>query len=52
MEYAKELLMHKRYRVKEVAVMVGIEDPFYFNKLFKSFYGCPPSKYENSSIKM
>lgn len=49
MEHAKSLLEQKKYRVKEVAVMVGIEDPLYFNKMFKSFYGCPPSRYEKES---
>lgn len=48
MEYAKKLLITKNYQIKEVAGMVGIEDPFYFNKLFKGYFGCAPSKLDEN----
>lgn len=31
--------------IKEIAEKVGIDDPFYFSKLFKSKYHMPPQKY-------
>lgn len=45
---AAELLKTFKYNVSEVSYMVGINDPFYFSKCFKSQFGCSPSHYINS----
>jgi YesN/AraC family two-component response regulator len=45
---AAELLKTYKYNVSEVSYMVGINDPFYFSKCFKTQFGCSPSKYINS----
>lgn len=41
---AKELLENERLPIKTVAKMVGYDDPYYFSKLFKKYYGIPPTK--------
>lgn len=46
LDKAKELL--RRYRSKtvhEISSEVGIEDPFYFNRIFKKFMGMTPTQY-------
>jgi len=48
MKKAAELLKTYKYNVSEVSYMVGINDPFYFSKCFKSQFGCSPSRYINS----
>ena len=45
MEKAADLLADGELNVSEVSYKVGIQDPSYFNKLFKSYYGVLPSKY-------
>ena len=45
MEKAADLLADGELNVSEVSYKVGIQDPSYFNKLFKSYYGVIPSKY-------
>lgn len=44
LEKAKVLLESGAYLVKEAAAAVGIEDPFYFNRLFRRRYGTAPSE--------
>lgn len=55
MTMAKELLEDDRYMIKDVASMVGMEDQFYFNKVFKKSYGIAPSEYrkkrQNASME-
>ena len=43
---AKELLQSGRYRINEVAVMVGYHSPRYFSKVFKSRTGELPQEYK------
>ncbi|HOV62818.1 MAG TPA: response regulator [Spirochaetia bacterium] len=43
LEVAKAKLESGAYLIKEVAAEVGIDDPFYFNRLFKRKYGVAPS---------
>lgn len=44
-ERACELLREGLYSVQEVGISVGIEDPFYFSRLFKEVTGFAPSSY-------
>ena len=46
MKHAAELLLKNGdMYIKEVAVQVGIEDPFYFTRRFKEYYGVSPREY-------
>ncbi|WP_144553730.1 AraC family transcriptional regulator [Bacillus sp. X1(2014)] len=42
---AKRLLKHSNLTVKEIAVIIGYENPNYFNFLFKKTTGNPPGKF-------
>ena len=46
MSKAAELIRNKKYRVNEVALMVGYEDTNRFSQAFKQFYGVSPSAYK------
>ncbi|WP_068777081.1 response regulator [Paenibacillus sp. FJAT-26967] len=46
MEQAQELLKDPDCTVKSVALAVGVEDPFYFNRLFKKHAGINPTEYK------
>lgn len=41
---AKELLRENSMPIKEVAQSVGYNDAYHFSKLFKKYYGLPPSR--------
>lgn len=43
MKHAMELLSKNRM-IKDIAAAVGIEDPLYFNKVFKKYYGISPTE--------
>lgn len=43
--HAVELLKFPDARIKEVAAAIGIDDPFYFNRLFKKLVGVSPSDF-------
>ena len=45
MKRAMELLQEGIYNVSEIAYKVGMYDPLYFSKCFKSHFGAPPSAY-------
>jgi len=47
---AAEYLKQPDVRVKEAAAYVGIDDPFYFNRLFKKIIGISPTEYRNKYI--
>lgn len=47
---AMELLKRPDAVVKEVAAEVGIDDPFYFNRLFKKLNGLSPSEYKKKML--
>ena len=49
MKRAADLLADGELTVAEVCYKVGIQDPSYFNKLFKTAYGVPPSKYKREA---
>lgn len=44
---AKQLLRDMRYRTNEVAMLVGIENPRYFTRVFKEMTGLAPSEYRS-----
>lgn len=46
-QHAKTLLADTKIPLREVATSVGISDPFYFSKIFKSIAGQSPSSYRN-----
>ena len=46
MKKATELLQDKDITITEVSRRVGINDPFYFSKCFKTQYGVSPSVYQ------
>lgn len=47
---AKNLLQNENLPIKIVAKQVGYDDVYHFSKLFKKYYGLPPSKlYKKSS---
>ena len=50
MEKAKELLGDVRYKVYEIAELVGIPDAHYFSKTFKKYTGNTPMEYRDMSI--
>ena len=43
MEKARELLLERNLIVKEVAYQTGYTDQNYFSKVFKQYYGYPPT---------
>ena len=42
---ALPLLDKSELSIHEIAARVGVEDPFYFNRLFRRFYGMAPREY-------
>jgi two-component system response regulator YesN len=50
-EKAKELIVGGRYKMFEVAQLVGFEDAFYFSKVFKRVSGMSPREYYLSQGK-
>lgn len=48
MTMAEALLKDKNSIVKNVSFRVGYNDPNYFSKLFKKYYGVSPSEYKES----
>lgn len=50
MKHAADLIASGKYRVKEVAYLVGISDSKYFAKCFKNKYGLTPVQYKNQLI--
>lgn len=50
MRKARELLCDPKIMVKEAAYAVGIEDQFYFNKVFRKFYDISPSEFRKRVV--
>jgi len=51
MEKACELIKSRDLSIEKVAEMVGYNDYYYFNKVFKKYYGTTPAKYRKNHIK-
>lgn len=47
MEKAIELLQTKKYKIVDISMMVGYEDPFYFSHCFKKQMGISPKEFLN-----
>ena len=45
---AKELLENGDQHINKVSLAVGYPDVYHFSKLFKKYYGCPPSKLKHT----
>jgi YesN/AraC family two-component response regulator len=43
--HAKELLDATHLSIGEIGYLTGLEDPYYFSKVFKKYVGMPPSEY-------
>ncbi len=48
MTKARQLLTEARYSVSEVAEKCGYEDPFYFSRVFRKYYGFSPTEGKGS----
>ena len=42
---AEKLINYRDLKVKDIAEMVGFENPYYFMKRFKQYFNCTPSEY-------
>ncbi len=49
MKRAAELISTTRLTISEISYKVGINDPLYFSRAFKSTYGVSPTKYSSIS---
>ena len=49
MRKASELIKSGEFTIGEVADKLNFDDIYYFNRLFKSFYGVPPGKFKNKT---
>lgn len=45
MQRACGLLAHSKLRIKEVSGILGIDDPYYFSRLFTTYIGVSPKRY-------
>lgn len=45
MERAKQLILEGRFSIKEIAVLLGIKNAFYFSTAFHRYTGMSPSQY-------
>ncbi|MBD2870326.1 helix-turn-helix domain-containing protein [Paenibacillus arenilitoris] len=50
MNEAKKLLLESSLSVKEVASIVGYENPLYFSRVFRGSVGVPPSLYKKRFV--
>jgi AraC family transcriptional regulator len=48
MTRARQLFAEARYSVSEVAQKCGYDDPFYFSRVFRQYYGVTPSQTKGS----
>ena len=45
MNYAMNVMMLGKISIKELVSEVGFEDPLYFSKVFKKYFGFSPRNY-------
>jgi len=46
--YSKELLVNRQLTIKEVSNLVGIDDPYYYSRVFKKSEGVSPDLFRKS----
>lgn len=49
---AKRLLIYTDKSVKEIAAIIGYDDPFYFSRIFTKETGISPSEYKKIHVKL
>lgn len=52
MRKAAELIKENQYTMAEIAYMVGFNDPHYFSKSFKAFWGVTSTEFAKNQIKL
>jgi AraC-like DNA-binding protein len=50
LQKACQLLRFSTLRISEIALAVGIDDPYYFSRLFSSTMGVSPKEFRNSKL--
>lgn len=50
-EKAKELLLSNKYKVNDIAALVGYDNQISFMRIFKKYTGVTPSEYKNSNLE-
>ncbi|MBL8025864.1 MAG: AraC family transcriptional regulator [Fibrobacteres bacterium] len=51
-EVAKRLLMSQRISIEEIGIKVGVDDPYYFSKLFKKRTGLTPKNFRKTRTQL
>lgn len=52
MENAVRLIREDKHKIAKIAEMVGYQNPKYFYRVFKMYYGCTPKEYATNILKM
>ena len=52
MQKACQLLYTEDSRVKQIAALLGYDDPYYFSRLFKKYMNTSPETYRKSGLKI
>jgi YesN/AraC family two-component response regulator len=52
MQKACQLLYTEDSRVKQIAALLGYDDPYYFSRLFKKYMNTSPETYRKSVRKI
>jgi two-component system response regulator YesN len=50
MEEARKLMSTTSLKLQEISEIVGYDDPKYFSKVFKKFFGVSPSQYAEQAV--
>ncbi len=48
---ACQFLLFTQLRIKEIAYKLGIEDPYYFSRMFTKIMGVSPNEYRNKKVQ-
>ncbi len=51
MKQAAELVLHTQKSMKEIGILCGYNDYFYFCRVFKNYYGKAPSEYKKEHMQ-